>query len=401
MSKKKTYAFSEIEQYRDHLEIKNLLGKNTIVSVVFLVLLAMTLTYMIIGKYPAETIVPLVSGFLLVLIISFVMSAYGVEDHNYLKFNKYLLTLGMFSIVTAMIIIFQSPSLIPLLFVVYGLAAIYQDLKVILISNAYFIFTMVFVVANFPEMLNTLNTSTLGTQFNITLFSILFLVMLTISSYIIMKEKSFFYNQISKSKEVEYRNIDLLQKLKFQTHKEDKDVDSFYGQVNEFLEAFSQKLELPNIFQERLEILKDLDLGKSYDTILEVHPDFEPIDLDRLSKLRIINKSPLSRIAVKLGKTYTIDIKRREIFSATHFKTLNKQGDPEEIRIIAFVIFYVALKKGLVGLNKISDEQIYQMIINTDYYYNIDSRVMKIYQENPEVFDAIIADAFQSGGASS
>ncbi len=399
MAKKKTYAFSEIEQYRDHLEIKNLRGKNTIISVVFLVLMIMSLVYMIIARYSADTIILITAGFLFVLVTSFVMTAFGDQDSNYLKFNKYLLTLGMFTVVTAMILMFQSPSLIPLLFVVYCLAAIYQDVKVLIISNAYFIFTMIFAVTSNPTMLNTLNTSS-GSQFNITLFSILFLLMLTISSYIIMKEKSFFYNQISKSKEVEYRNIDLLQKLKFQTHKEEKDLDNFYGQVNDFLESFSQKLELPNIFSERLEIIKELDMGKSYREILENHPEFGPIDLDRLSRLKIIQQSPLSRIAVKLGKTSTIDIKRREIFSATHFKTLNKPSDTTETRIIAFVIFYVALKKGLLGLNNISDKEIYDMITNTDYYYNIDPKVMKIYQENPEVFDAIIADAFQSGGTS-
>ncbi len=397
MRKKKTYAFSEIEQYREYLEIKNLRGKTTIISVVFFILLLLTMTYMILAKYSWDSIIILGIAFLVVLFSSFVMIAYGETDYSYLKINKYLLTLGMFSVVTLMIIMLQSPSIIPLLFVIYCLASIYQDLKVIVISDLYFIFIMIFVVANYPNMFIALN-NTNGNQFNMTLFSILFLVMLTISSYIIMKEKSFFYNQISKSKEIEYRNIDLLLKLRHQTHKEEKDFLGCYEQVNSFLDAFSQKLELPNIFTEKINILIALEKNIDYQTILEKYPEYTKEDLDRLNNLVISRHSVLNRIAVKLSKTNNVDIKKREIFSATHFKTLNKQTDKVEVHIIAFVIFYVTLKKGLFGLNKISDEDIYNMITNTDYYYNIDYRVMKIYQENPEVFNIIISEAFESGG---
>lgn len=397
MSKKKTYAFAEIEQYREYLEIKNLRSKNLIVSGVFFALLVFTLTYMLVARFPWTTILPLSIAFLLVLAISFVFTSYGEEDYSYLKISRYILTLGMFSVVTAMIILFQSPSLIPLLFVVYCLLAIYQDLKVMIISNLYFVFTMIFIVLNYPALLMAQNT-TAGTNFSITFFAILFLIMLSISSYIIMKEKAFFYNQISKSKEVEYRNIDLLLKLRKQTHRHPKDVEQYFTEVNTFLKAFSDTLELPNIFEEKLQILADLENHLAYDEILEKHPDMGVNDLHRLNNLRISNQTALDRIAVKISKTKTMDIKRREIFSATHFKSFNKQTDTTEVRVIAFVIFYVALKKGLVGMDKISDEEIFDMITKTDYYYYIDSRVMRIYEENANVFQAIIDDAFASGG---
>ena len=65
-----------------------------------------------------------------------------------------------------------------------------------------------------------------------------------------MKEKSFFYNQISKSKEIEYRNIDLLIKLKHKAGKEDIDYLKHYHRSNEFLKAFSEKIDLPNVFEQ-------------------------------------------------------------------------------------------------------------------------------------------------------
>jgi len=399
LKRKKTYAFAEIEQYREYLEIKNLRGKNKIVSGVFFVILLLTLAYMIVAQYSISFILPMMLGNLLLLIVVFVLSAYGEEDYSYLKMAKYILTLGMFASVTAMIIIFQSPSLIPLLFVVYCLLAIYHDMKVMVVSNIFFLFTIVFIVVNNPELLLAQNTTS-GSTFSITFFSLLFLLMLSISSYIIMKETTFFYNQISRSKEIEYRNIDLLMKLRYKTQKQDKDVLGYYTQTNEFLKAFSEKLEISNVFADKIEIMILLENKLSYKEILEKHPEYTTTDLDRLSKLMISNKSVLDRIAVKISKTKSADIKRREIFSATHFKSFNKQSDTTEIKIIAFVIFYVALKKGLLGMEKISDDEVFNMITNTDYFYYIDSRVMRIYEENAEVFEAIIQDAFNPGGTS-
>lgn len=397
MQKKKTYAFQEIEQYREYLETKHLRSKNLIVSGVFLVMFILTLTYMILTKYPAGSIIPIAISFLVLLIINFVMSSYGTEDNTFLKINKYISTLGMFTMATAMIVYFKSPSFIPLLFVAYGVCAIYQDIKVMVISDIYFTVSIILTVISFPELLEAQNSSN-GTNFSIAFFSILFLMMLSVSAYIIMKEKSFFYNQISNSKEIEYRNIDLLIKLRKDTGKEDKDVLVHYDRTNDFLQAFSDKIELPNVFEEKINILKDMENKVPLVELVKKYPEYEEKDFNRLEKLLITNHNVLSKIAVKMSKTRESDIKKREIFSGTHFKSFNKPSESTETKIIAFVIFYVALKKGIVGMERISDQDIYNTIINTDYYYYIDSRIMKIYQENSEVFDAIISDAFSEGG---
>lgn len=397
MQRKRKYAFFEIEQYREYLEIKNLRGKNKIVSGVFFVLLLLTLGYMIVSKYAFIQIFPLSMTYLILLLINFVFTSYGDIDSSYLKINKYISTLGMFSIATATIIILESPSVIPLLFVAYCVCAIYQDLKVMIISDIYFLFTISFIIIKYPNLISV-QTSTGSNNFSITLFSILFLVVLSISAYIIMKEKSFFHNQISTSKEVEYRNIDLLLKLKKETNKDDKKILDYYDRTNEFLQAFSEKLEIPNIFEDKIDILRLLESNTDIEEILKKHEDHTVEDIHRLRKLLIKSKDDLSRITVKLSKTKNINIKKREMFSGTHFKSFNKQTDSIEIKILAFVIFYVSLKKGLLGMEKLSNEEIYHTITNTDYYYYIDSRVMKIYQENSEVFDAIISDAFGKGG---
>ncbi|MBI9010140.1 MAG: hypothetical protein JEZ05_08965 [Tenericutes bacterium] len=397
MAGKRKYAFSEIEQYREYLEIKNLRGKNKIASGVFLVLMIFTIAYMILANYKFLEIFPIAFGYFLLLAANFVFTSYGELNTTYLKMNKYISTLGMFSMATALIIYFQSPSVIPLLFIAYSICAIYQDISVMIISDIYFLFSLLMIVFNYPDLLLGQNTSN-GYSFSIILFSVLFLLMLSISAYIIMKEKSFFHNQISTSKEIEHRNISLLLKLKHKTNKEDKEFLSYYDRTNEFLQAFSDKLEIPNIFEEKIQILKLLESGTEVSKILKDFSDYSVEDIDGLKILLVNKNNEISRISEKISKTKNVDIKKREIFSATHFKSFNKQTDSTEIKIIAFVIFYVTLKKGYLGMFKIDDEHIFNTITNSDYYYYIDSRVMKIYEENSEVFDAIISDAFGKGG---
>jgi hypothetical protein len=182
----------------------------------------LTLVYLLINNdiYPIREVIQVSVGFIVLIAISTMLTLYGDEDNSYIKLNKYFATIGMFSLATALIMYFESPSFIPLLFVAYCMCAIYQDMKVMIISNIYFIVSILLTVISYPDLLKA-ETATLGTNFSIGFFSLLFLIMLSVSAYIIMKEKSFFYNQISNSKEIEYRNIDLLIKLKHDTDKHD------------------------------------------------------------------------------------------------------------------------------------------------------------------------------------
>jgi len=90
-----------------------------------------------------------------------------------------------------------------------------------------------------------------------------------------------------------------------------------------------------------------------------------------------------------------IEVKKREIFSETQFKSFNHQTDSLEIKIIAFVLFYTALKKGFAVLPGLPEEQIYDVLIHSDFYYYMDPRIIKVYQENSDVFDEIVKDAFK------
>ena len=178
-----------------------------------------------------------------------------------------------------------------------------------IISDIYFLFAIVIIVINYPNLLG--QAASTGNNFSITLFSILFMAMFSISAYIIIKEKSFFHNQISNSKEIEFRNIDLLLKLKEDTNLVDKNIKTYYDRTNEFLQAFSDKLDIPNIFQEKIEILKLLEKETPTKEILEKYPDYNNQDIERLEKLVISKNRDITKIAIKVLKTKVSDIIKR------------------------------------------------------------------------------------------
>ncbi len=391
MPRNKSHMFSEIEDYREALEIKHLRTKNLFVVSLMSLIMVITLVYMLATSFPLMQTISLLVGYLLVIIFNFAGLAYGGENYRFYQLNKYITTLYIYVLAIATVFVFKSPSAITALFIAYAISAYYQDLKVILISNLFLLFSVIMFMINYPEYMNMQNAS-LEDQLGISIFFFAFVGILTISSYIIVKQKQFFYNQIALSKETEFRNIDLLIDLQKEVHQEDVNVDKYYEDINAFLEEFSKKLEIENAFTAKMQLLKVLEKGEQKNALQDKYPEYSREDLDDFEELLIGAKHKLRKISIKMSHTFDIDVKRREMFSETHFKSFNHQADGIEIKIIAFVVFYTALKRGLDGFAKLDEQTIREALTSTDYFYYIDPRVMRIYQKNSEVFDTISED---------
>lgn len=393
MPRKKRYFYSEIEYFREQLEIKQIRTKNHFVIAILFFLLCLTMLYMILGKYPFSEIAPVLVGFLALLILNFAHLAFGKENHRFYQMNMYITTLGVFSLIVGMIFLFKSPSVITALFLAYAISVFYQDIKVLLLSDVYLLFTAVMLMLRFPEFfafLNISNENRVGTLF----FFLAFVIILSISSYIIVKQKRFFYNQIALSKEIEFRNIDLLMKMEDQSSKEEYPVENYYQNSFKFLQAFCKKIGTENVFEEKLHILSMLEKGDKLPTIQAIYPEYTLEDYERMQDLLIGSHQKLRKVAIKMSRLIELDVKRREMFSETHFKSFNHQSDSLEIKIIGFVLFYALLKRGMFSLNPVSEEKIYDILLSTDYYYYIHPKVLKIYKDNSAVFDEIVQDAF-------
>jgi len=383
--------FKEIEDYREDLEIKHLRTKNHFVLGLLLGMMIITITYMFVTAFDLEDTITLMIGFLLVILLNIAQLAYGKENYKFLQLNKYITTIYVYVLAIVIIFLFESPVTITVLFLAYAISAFYQDIKVMTISNVLLLFSALMILINFPEFLAFPSGST-ESSFGIVFFFIFFIAILTVSSYIIIKQKRFFYNQIALSKETEFRNIDLLIDIQKQATHTDFNTSKFYERSQAFLDEFSQKIEAPNAFKDKLDLMAALENNTPKEKLLKKYPLFKDEDLDRLEYLLIGGKHKLRKIAIKMSHTFNIDIKKREIFSETHFKSFNHQYDNLDIKLLAFVVFYAALKRGLDGISLPSDQAIHNILTSTDYYYYIDPKVMRIYEKNSEVFETIAKD---------
>lgn len=391
--KKKYFVFPETQYYREYLETKHFVGQNALVVMSIILMMPLTVLYMFLANYQILPILAFVVGFLIILMFNFATVAYSKEHYYYLKLNKYITSISLFTLILTMIIYFKSPSFIPLIFVAYAISAIYKDTKVLIGTTVYFIFAVLMLIFNFKfifEFQNNIVIKNLAIGF----FLILFLLILLASSFIIINEKTFFYNNIAFAKEKEYRNLDLILEFKSKLKTGSISNQDYYQNTKEILQEFSKKIEIEDIFSEKIDILQELDSGKDKKEILKNHPSYSKYDLDRMEKLLIYKTSKLSKLMLKIKNSSTKKYKTREIFSSTHFQSFNKQSDSIEVKILCFVVYYVALKRGLSGMKPLTNQELFDTFINTDLYYFIDPKVIKIYRDNADVFNTIVDEVF-------
>lgn len=386
-------AFPETKYYREYLDFKHSKGQNQLVAFMITVMMVLTVLYLIFADYQIVPIISFGLGFLLILVFNYALTAYSQEHYYYLKLNKYITSVGLFTLVLAMIIYLKSPSLIPLFFVVYAISSIYKDIRILIVISIYFLFSSIMLLVNFQNIFN-FEATIFVKDLTIGFFVVLFLIILLLSSYIIVKEKTFFYQNIALAKEKEYRSLELL--LKFQEKGKPRIIHNhdYYEKVKKFLHEFSKNNQIKDVFTEKLTILQKMDSKQDKEEILSKHPDFKMEDLERLEHLLLDRNSYLQKIILKLKHSHTVDFKTKEIFSVNHFQSFNKQSDYIETKILCFVVYYAALRKGFLGLEPIGSAAVFDILSNSEFSYLIDSRVLKIYQENSPVFEQIINEIY-------
>ncbi|MFA5007342.1 MAG: hypothetical protein WC509_07725 [Candidatus Izemoplasmatales bacterium] len=395
MKREPVRVFPETEEYREMLEIKHLRSKNHLVIAILTAGALITILYTALAAYPLVYVLSLAVAFLALILLNLTCLAYGRENVRFNQLNKYVTTFGVFSVAVAMIFIFRSPSMLSLLFIAYAIAAFYQDRKVMFISNVSLLFTFLALMTNYRAFFAVENASA-ENDFGLFFFVIVFITLLTISQYIMIKQKGFFYNQIALSRETEFRNIEFMIDAGEKATKTTIDAKGYFAATEAFAAALSARIGVPDALGGKLSVLRELEAGETRETILERHPDETAASLSRLSDLLFTGCHKLRKVAIKIGRVRAVDVHRREIFSETQFKTFNHPSDTLEIKIIAFAIFYAALKRGSAGMRPLSETEIYDAIVHSDYYYYNDPGVMRIYRENNAVFDAIARDAFSA-----
>jgi hypothetical protein len=302
----------------------------------------------------------------------------------------YINTLGIYTIVITLILRFQTPSIFTALFLVYAITSIYQDFKTMMLSNFLLFITGSLLIIRFPDIFQLVGNGDSQTFF-VLVFLIVFVLLLSLSSYILIKRKTFFYNQLAQIKESEIRNMELLMEIQKINTNKDLDSEDYYSSLLEFSVELSKKIGISNIFDRKIKILRDMST-LTMQEILEKYPEYNRDEIIELMNMELEINNKMRKIGIKSSQSHGIEVTRKEIFSESQFKSFNHQGDNSYVMIIAFVTFYCLLKIDKPYLKELDEEQIKDIFYNSEYFHRIDRDIIDIYLENYEVFDTIVKD---------
>lgn len=384
------YQYAQLERYKESLELAHLKTKTLIVNALVFVFGLVVLYFLIESNAGTSMVLSIMTMFIMLFIINFAFYSYEEDHYNNLKIAMYINTLGIYSITIALILRFQTPSIFTSLFLAYALTAIYQDFKAMLLSNFALFISGSLLILRYPEIFKLVGSSDSQIVY-ILVFLLIFVLLLSLSSYILIKRKTFFYNQLAQIKESEVRNMELLLEIEKINTNSDLNSDLYYSSLKDFSNELSQKIGISNIFDRKINILKDASELAMQD-LLEKYPEYNQKEITELLNMELKINNKMRKIGIKASQSSGIEVFKKEIFSESQFKSFNHQGDSNYVMIIAFVTFYLLLKIDKPYLSKLQEDKIKDILFNSKYFHRIDRNIINIYLDNNEVFDTIFKD---------
>ena len=389
------YKYTQLEQYKEYLELGHIKRKALIVNILIAILIIVLVSFAFINDIDKTLVSP--TAFILGIILLVNIGFYFVDNdlYNNLKISMYATIIGLYIAADILIFYFLTPSIFTVLFLTYAVISIYQDLKAMILSSSLLFISGLLLIVEFPNIFAT-TTGSVSEVIYVQIFLLIFVLLLTLSSYILIKRKTFFYNQLASIKESEIRNIELMEELINRNKEETKDLQGYYQDLEVFNKELSKKIGVSNLLGRKIDVLKDLQTKKPIE-LEKQYPDFTLEELKELELLEFTTRKKMQYLAIKASKSKDINVTKKEIFSESQFKSFKHMSDSRYTQIISFVVFYTLLKIDKPYLHKIDEEQLKDILYNSEFYYRIDQEIINIYLQNSDVFETIINDYLKGG----
>ncbi len=384
------FQYKQLETYKEILELHHIKIKTLIVNIINLVFAFVVGYFLLVTEVEKVMFVGIIFMFIVLFIVNIALLSYNNDLYNNLKFSMYINTIGEYIIAITLIIIFQTPSMFTLLFLAYAITAIYQDYKVMITSNLALFVSGVLLVLGFDSIFS-IPGETLAQNNFIIVFLVLFVLLLTLSSYILIKRKTFFYNHLAQIKESEIRNMNVLIEIEQKRTKKSLNSKEYYKSLELFSKELSKKIGIENIFSRKIQLLRDLKKHNPTE-IMEKYPEYTQDEINELKVLELSISHKIRNLGIKASKTQGINVSRKEIFSESQFKSFKHLNDLNYVKIISFVVFYCLIKIDKPYLKELEESNIKDILLNSEYFYRIDRDIIEVYLENNEVFDTIVND---------
>lgn len=383
---------SEVERYRYEIEQRYLKKKTIFVnSILFLLLFPIVLA---LYNYGASFIdIAVYSGFFLtIFVMNHLFYTFPKVFFN-LKLPMYITAFAIYVMSFSLIVDIQATSVYTILLLAYSLVALYQDKITAIINNVSLFFIGSFIVFRYPNLFE----GATGQIIYVYIILIVFVALLSISSFILIKRKLFFYEKVAKMKEIEIRTINIVIDLRNLYSRTQFDFDDYYAQLDTFFSTLTKEIQIENVFNERIEIIKNIGQYDLSD-IIKRYPNVNASNIEEIKRLELKIHSKMHYLLYKSSQTKNTELTKINLFTDNQFPSFKHTFDHKYTKIIAFSVFYVLLKSDKIELNKLNGLTIRSLLENDDFYHLIDSDIADIYFNNSKVIDKIVEDILVNEG---
>ncbi len=386
------YSQKRINNHSEKIELSHLKRKTLYVNGILMLFMFPTLYLLHLIDVSLSLIFIYSAMFLFVFIVN--IAFYTYKDHfNNLKISMYITILGIYIIITSLMIDIMEPSIFTLLFFAYAIVYLYQDKQAMILNNLLLFALGSMLILFYPESLNITTTQTGNIVYLITFLAI-FVILLMLSSTVIIKRTLHFYRKVAFIKEEEIKTIDLLFDLQKKYEKTYLDEEKYYEKLGNFTEALSRRIGIDNVFEDKINFLKALQAAKTIE-IEAISQSYSETDINELIQLALDKKNnQISYTLFKASQSSHIKIDSSEIYSEKESPSLRSIGDSLETKVLLFSVVYILARTDRYLVKSLSNEEFVKLLTESDFYQLIEPKILKIYLENNEVFDKIFSDAF-------
>ena len=328
--------------------------------------------------------------FVFVVVLSFnVISIVKSWRFEWLTRLGMLNVLFIYTFITYLLFNQSLPGIFANLFIAFTIGFIYLDSRTATLNHVLMTFTSSLVLWVFPEIL-AVEESTF-TQLGIINASIVVvMIFLYLSAIFNIRMKQFNYEKLAKSKENEYRIIQGLFDFQKEVLNDPINTDVFFKDMHTFFESFTQKLEMENVFEKRLQLIEDLhqlSLSKAKKKYKEIPEEI----IIELQSLTLSDHQKLRYLAYRISQIY--EDSQTIIDPKDAFNSFRHYDDSEAVKIMVFGAFYVYFRHPDVDRDAYSHQAFMDLLNKSGIDRLVEPRILKTFTEYQDVIETIMTDA--------
>ncbi|MFW6017130.1 MAG: hypothetical protein ACOCRK_11880, partial [bacterium] len=321
---------SEVERYRYEIEQRYLKKKTIFVnSILFLLLFPIILALYNYGASIFNIIIYSVF-FLTIFVMNHLFYTFPKVFLN-LKLPMYITAIAIYVMSFSLIVDIQATSVYTILLLAYSLVALYQDKITAIINNISLLLIGSFTVFRYPNLFEGATSQILYVY----IILIVFVALLSISSFILIKRKLFFYEKVAKMKEIEIRTINTVIDLRNLYSRTPFDFEDYYEQLDTFFSRLTEEIQIENVFSERIEIIKNIGQYDLSD-IIRKYPDVNASNIEEIKRLELKVHSKMHYLLYKSSQTKNSEQTKIHLFTDNQFPSFKHTFDHKYTKVIAF-----------------------------------------------------------------